>query len=383
MKKLLVALLATAGITSAYAQSSVSIYGILDVGYIGSSSEGAVGNKVSKTTNNTFGNNAEQTSRLGFRGTEDLGGGRSAFFTVETGLTPSQGQTSTWDNRQSFVGIKQNGIGQVAVGTQYTPIHTAVAATDAGQQNNMVGDVIYATGAASGTSGNGSNSAYTIRTANTLSVKSDNFKGFSAGGFATLANSNTTQTNATGGSTNYNGYGLTADYTWNKLYVVAAYQTLKSEQTTSFTAPTYWTTNASSSAPGGGVNTQDTQKYVGATYNFGILKAYAQYVARKATSTVNSNDYLSRTAQQVGVRGNITSTIDAWASVGNGRYDAFGANTPTVNFNAFQIGSNYWLSKRTNLYAIYGQNKTSSTNVATLAPALAASNYAVGVRHTF
>jgi predicted porin len=355
----------------------------LDVGYIGSSSEGAVGNKVSKTTNNTFGNGAEQTSRLGFKGSEDLGGGRSAFFTVETGLTPSQGQASTWDNRQSFVGIKQNGLGQVAVGTQYTSVFNAVAATNAGQLNNMVGDVVYATGASSTTSGNGSNTAFTIRTANTLSVKSDKFAGFSAGGFATLANSNTTQTNTTGGSTNYNGYGLSADYTWNKLYVVAAYQTLKSEQTFTTATPTFWTTNATSSAPGGGVNTQDTQKYVGATYDFGIVKAYAQYVARKATSTVNSSDYLSRTAQQVGVRGNITSAIDAWASVGNGRYDAFGANTPTVNFNAFQVGSNYWLSKRTNLYAIYGQNKTSSTNVANLAPSLAASNYAVGVRHTF
>lgn len=383
MKKLLLAALLTAGFATAQAQSSVSIYGILDVGYIGSSAEGAVGNKAAKTTSSTFGNSAEQTSRLGFRGTEDLGGGRSAFFTVETGLTPNQGQASTWDNRQSFVGIKQNGIGQVAIGTQYTPIHTAVAATDAGQQNNLIGDVIYATGASSTTSGNGSNSAYTIRTANTLSLKSDNFKGFTFGGFATLANSNTTQTATTGGNTNYNGYGLTADYTWNKLYVVAAYQTLKSEQTFTTATPTFWTTNASSSAPGGGVNTQDTQKYVGATYDFGVVKAFAQYVARKATSTLNSSDYLSRTAQQIGVRGNFTSTIDAWASVGNGRYDAFGANTPTVNFNAFQVGSNYWLSKRTNLYAIYGQNKTSSTNVANLAPALASSNYAVGVRHTF
>lgn len=383
MKKLLVALLATAGITTAYAQSSVSIYGLLDTGYIGSSAEGAVGNKAAKTTNSTFGNSAEQTSRLGFRGTEDLGGGRSAFFTVETGLTPNQGQASTWDNRQSFVGIKQNGIGQVAFGTQYTSIHTAVAATDAGQQNNLIGDVIYATGASSTTSGNGSNTAYTIRTANTVSLKSDNFKGFSAGGFATVANSNTTQTNSTGGNTNYNGYGLSADYAWNKLYVVAAYQTLKSEQTFTLSSPTYWTTNSSSVIPGGGVNTQDTQKYVGATYDFGVVKAFAQYVSRKATSTLSSNNYLSRTAQQIGVRGNFTSTIDAWASVGNGRYDAFGPTTPTVNFNAFQIGSNYWLSKRTNLYAIYGQNKTSSTNVATLAPALAASNYAVGVRHTF
>ena len=211
----------------------------------------------------------------------------------------------------------------------------------------------------------------------------DNFKGFTAGGFATLANSNTTQTTTTGGNTNYNGYGLGADYIWNKLYVTAAYQTLKSEQTFTTSEPTYWTTNASSSAPGGGVNTQDTQKYVGATYDFGVVKAFAQYVARKATSTLNSSNYLSRTAQQIGVRGNFTPNIEGWASVGNGRYDAFGPASPTVNFNAFQVGSNYWLSKRTNLYAIYGQNKTSSTNVANLAPALAASNYAVGVRHTF
>ena len=47
MKKLLLAALLTAGIATAQAQSSVSIYGILDVGYIGSSAEGAVVTEVS------------------------------------------------------------------------------------------------------------------------------------------------------------------------------------------------------------------------------------------------------------------------------------------------------------------------------------------------
>jgi predicted porin len=94
---------------------------------------------------------------------------------------------------------------------------------------------------------------------------------------------------------------------------------------------------------------------------------------------------LSRNAQQIGVRGNITPTIDAWASVGNGTYDSFGPTTPKVNFTGFQVGSNYYLSKRTNLYAIFGRTGTSSSTLPTggAQPSLSSQNYAVGVRHSF
>jgi hypothetical protein len=57
---------------------------------------------------------------------------------------------------------------------------------------------------------------------------------------------------------------------------------------------------------------------------------------------------------------------------------------------SWQIGSNYWLSKRTNLYAIYGQVGTSNVSIINNAngtpanPAsFNASNYAIGLRHTF
>ena len=74
------------------------------------------GTGTSATTNQNqtfFGQSAEQTSRLGFKGTEDLGGGMSAFFTVELGLnldTTFVINTAASQNRQSFVGLKKNGL---------------------------------------------------------------------------------------------------------------------------------------------------------------------------------------------------------------------------------------------------------------------------------
>jgi predicted porin len=91
--------------------------------------------------------------------------------------------------------------------------------------------------------------------------------------------------------------------------------------------------------------------------------------------------YGSRTAQQIGVRGNFTPKIEGWASGGTGRYATFGTNSPTANFNGWQVGSNYILSKRTNLYAIYGQAITSS--VSGNGNTAGTSNYALGLRHTF
>ena len=414
MKKSLFAIAAvTAFAGAAQAQSSVTVYGILDVGYVGgnsreSLSSGAAGYNMGqkKITVNQFGQSAEQTSRLGFKGNEDLGGGLSAFFTAEFALAP-QDQTLSGNtnggltNRQTFVGLKKAGLGQTAIGLQYTPVFNAAAATDVGQLNNMAGNVIYASSTAV-TSGNANsnNIAFTNRTANTLSVKSDKFAGFSGSAIYTLNNKNATETGSgtvltTGGNTNASGWGLGADYTLNKFYVAAAYQALK-QLTTANTDVSAWTNaqaNGATTAAGAtagttaingyGSNVNEQQFYAAATYDFGILKAYAQYVNRKATSTLTTNNYVKRQAEQIGVRSYITPTIEAWASAGLGRYTAFGTNQPTANFNGWQLGSNYYLSKRTNLYAIYGQTMTSNAAAGTTTSSASLNNYAIGVRHTF
>ena len=423
MKKSLFAVAALSAIAgAAQAQSSVTVYGLLDVGYVGSNSRLSTNNftaapagQARTTTNGFSGKGAENTSRLGFKGTEDLGGGSSAFFTAEFELYPqdqdlSGGTGSTASNngilnRQTFVGLKKNGLGQAAMGLQYTPIFNLAAATDPGQLNNVLGNAVYqAAGFAKDNANNSYTAGFTNRTANTLSFKTDNFSGLTVSGIYTLNNSNSTVSSlgagsTAGGNTNASGWGLAADYTWNKLYVGAAIQQLKQQTYVSNLAPVTatnnvpWTgaqpaaglntTGGVGTAPTNGLNVQDNQYLLGATYDFGILKGYAQYVSRTASATQSSNYYVKRSSEQIGVRSFITPTIESWASVGLGRYTAMGTSTPTANFNAWQLGSNYYLSKRTNLYAIYGQQVQSTAAYATTTVSSSASMYALGLRHTF
>jgi predicted porin len=410
MKKSLLAVAAIGAFASAaQAQSSVTVYGIMDVGFQGvttraaaSSTSTAVQNPVAggKSNQTRFtGEGSEQTSRLGFKGTEDLGGGMSAFFTAEFQLAPTDATLSgTYGNglanRQTFVGLKKNGVGQAAIGTQYTPIHLAVGRTDPGQQNNMLGNVIYATNASQG-SGQTATS-YTVRYNNALTLMTDRIAGFQLNAIYNNNNTDTNQTASAGGSTNNNAYGAGLNYVWNKLNVDAAFQNSQStnwtaQQTTGPALPASASTavaNLPANPLGTAINMN--QQYYGATYDFGILKAYAGYISAKYSNQAAPAEYLQRTAQQIGVRSFVTPKVEAWASAGTGRFE--GQNlaqsaaalrdnaSVSQNFTGYQLGSNYWLSKRTNLYAIYGSTQVSSSSVAM---SEGGSSYGVGVRHTF
>ncbi len=409
LKKSLFALAAVGAFAgAAQAQSSVTVYGILDMGYVGSSSR-ANGDKIVK---NAFGQSAETTSRLGFRGTEDLGGGMRAFFTVELGLTPqngnlsggtaedriqrtSQSSGSAIDNRQSFVGVGQKGIGQVAFGRQYTPVFVAGSATSPGQYNNVVGDMVYAgassvyASSATTTSGNNNGIGFTNRASNAVTVQSDRIGGFVLSAMYAMNQQDQTQSATAGGATNWTAWGVGGDFRWNKLIVTAAYQSFDTNYTnavlnTSAAKLSFGGTGATANVLSGtgtawaAGQTKDNQFLAGAVYDFGILKAYAQYVDRKVTD--NGAESLNRNGQQIGVRANITKTIESWGSIGNGSIKS-SVGGATANFTGWQVGSNYILSKRTNLYAIYGQTQTSSTASST--QGFGASQYALGFRHTF
>jgi predicted porin len=203
---------------------------------------------------------------LGFKGTEDIGGGTSAFFTIELGLTPNNAQnvnTGATQNRQTFVGLKKNGVGQFALGTQYTTIHNAVAATDPGQANNIMGNLIYpAATEGAGSAENSTGAAYTVRTNNQLSLQSATFAGFTANTMLVAHNKNSNQTTTTttasnatalgttvtsGGINNQNGWGLGVNYAIQKFYATANYQALTSKQAYNPTT-TYTTTGVANNA---------------------------------------------------------------------------------------------------------------------------------------
>jgi len=363
------------------------------------------------------------------------------FFTIEVGVTPNGQQAianSATQNRQTFIGLKKSGVGQASIGTQYTTLHDAAAVTDPGQLNNLMGNVIYSnyvhpnsttTNATLGNNAaaNGQGLSYTIRSTNMLKFNSEVIAGFKGNAFYVMNNSNSTVTGAaadgiTGGQSNAYGWGVGVDYTWKALALTANYQSFnqRNPYSNNTSGGTQDVTCTSASTPGSsclvpaptrggaiyagagqgsqiGQNTKDSQQYYAATYDFGILKAYAQYVNRKIENQYFSSNYIQRSAQQIGVRSFVTPTVETWLSGGTGRYNAYGAGGAAANFQAWQVGGNYWLSKRTNLYAIYGafnQSNASSgsaqgyqnfTQTAqTRNPVSAnANNYAVGIRHTF
>ncbi|MCA1325822.1 porin [Herbaspirillum sp. alder98] len=120
-KKLLVAATLTACTAMAHAQSSVTVYGLIDLGltYYSSARTTATGGNSSLLRMDS---GIAQGSRIGFKGTEDLGGGLSAFFTIENGFNAddgSMGQGGLLFGRQSFVGINSKSWGSVSMGRQY------------------------------------------------------------------------------------------------------------------------------------------------------------------------------------------------------------------------------------------------------------------------
>jgi predicted porin len=399
MKKSLFALAAvTAFAGAAQAQSSVTVYGLIDVGYTGGNARVQTPTGVSKETVNRISNSMESGSRLGFRGNEDLGGGTSAQFVFELGINPAgDAGTNTWtpNIRQGFAGLTQKGMGNVRIGTQNS-LYWEQGGNMTGQLAQTAGSMLApnSTGTSFGQSAtdNGSISpAYTVRTANTIRLSTERMAGFTVKGAYTLSTSNRNQVNNaaplqgyTQGTNDQNGYQLGVDYTFKKALIQASYASFTSENpytstaaqaalgTGSVGAPVAW-------LPTGGTNVKDNQMLVTASYNFGILRAYAGYTNRKVTSGINSNSFLKRQAQEIGVRSMITPKIEGWASIGNGRFTSFGVSTPTANITGYQVGSNYLMSKRTNLYAIFGANQTSSTTVGSSG----LNQYSLGVRHTF
>jgi predicted porin len=408
MKKSLFALAAvTAFAGAAQAQSSVTVYGIIDMGIAGGNNRNAQPTSVTNSTGLGVQQSGQSTSRLGFRGTEDLGGGTSAFFTFETGLLPNDTLVSTFNNRQAFVGLAQKGIGRFAIGTQQTGIHSAVSRTTAGGQNNLVGDLLYTvngntpmTAFTTGTSyGMTSGQSYAVRVNNAITFATENLSGFQANLMLVASGNDTNQRGTaaapTGGQNTNSGYAAGLDYTMGKLLLTANYASFSNTTTTATdgtsptTAPSAFTKFSTATAATMGSNVKDNNMYVGGTYNFGILQAFAGYMNRKVSAESNSLYFQRYTAQQIGVRSNLTKTVNVFASVSTGAWENTGYDVQKANINGYQLGSNYILSKRTNLYAIFGNASQSNAANSTVNPATArntsynVNNYAVGVRHTF
>lgn len=175
MKKSLVALAAMSVIGAASAQSTVTLYGLVDA-YVGSDRVGSVSNTVVSS-------GGLNGSRWGLRVSEDLGGGLAAIAQIESGFDVSTGasQQGALFGRQAFVGVKA-GWGTLTLGRQYGVYDDMKGVLSL--QGNSSFDATGGRGAtaAGSVAGNvGAWQGYSPRINNAIKFQTANYSGFTAG----------------------------------------------------------------------------------------------------------------------------------------------------------------------------------------------------------
>ena len=141
--------LALAALTTASglaaAQSSVTVFGVIDIG-VQRLSNGP--NSLSLMSIDGL-----QTSRLGFRATEDLGDGLSAGFHLEGALSPDTGGSTLDFRRRSTVSLSSKDLGELRVGRDYTPTFWNISRFNAFGTNGVgaASNLIYGFDGLSGT----------------------------------------------------------------------------------------------------------------------------------------------------------------------------------------------------------------------------------------
>lgn len=335
MKRLLVAIaLPVVFAASASAQTSVSIYGLVDAGVV-SERGGAAGN-VTKLTSGV-----QSGSRLGFKGTEDLGGGLTAKFVLESGFKIDDGTmgqaSATAPNgllfgRQAYVGLGSSW-GSITLGRQYTPHYLALTQVDpfgaglAGDAANFIPSE--------------------LRMNNTIKYTTPEWSGFDgelAYGFGEVP-----------GDTKANRQiGAAVGYANGPVVVKLAHQSIENATGTD----------------------RNRNTLLAGKWDFGMAAASLGVDFNKDGAAIDSRDYLVGVSVPFGASTFLASYIHK-----NDR-SAFNRDA-----NQWALGYTYSMSKRTNLYTSYGRvnNKNGATYTVGNAtePGTGDKTFNIGIRHSF
>jgi len=411
MKKSLIALAALAA-TGAFAQSTVTLYGLADIAYGAQKTTGEAGRSIKSSG---VQDGAQAGSRIGFRGTEDLGGGLSAQFVIEQGIAPtndemfgtrsaaaghqvdgfsaagsaavlggSAGAYSNGTSRQAYLGLS-SGMGTVRVGYQYTNLyelsslsgyalgsegipgadkgHLAGYTVAGGTRANAItyisptfSGVTVRAQYGSGSAGRDTYEASSINTASQLSVdknvRTSIMAQYNAGPLSAaiaLTDNKITQSVRAAGTSTINAYGAIS------------------------AASTSATTNAAERAA------KLTQ--IAASYDFGMAKVALTVNNGKNGGTSTSTQSSDFTGYNLSVAAPFGELVP-FASIGKAKTKNSVTSVITEDYDMTQFGARYLLSKRTTAYVMVGTTKND-------APAAVASGYTkdsktiVGVAHSF
>ncbi|MES2939269.1 MAG: porin [Pseudomonadota bacterium] len=347
MKKSLIALAVMAAAGVASAQSSVTLFGVVDATLAHGS--GSVSSKTQLT------NSGYNSSRLGFRGTEDLGGGMSASFWLEAGVNNDNGSGANTNtnnqasgatggggltfNRRSTVSLA-GGWGELRLGRDYSPQFWNLTVFDP-----------------FGTNGVGTTQTLNSIITGATAVRASNGIGYflppNLGGFYGQVQYYMGENNS-GGPTEDDGkgYGIRLGFASGPFNVAVAFSK------TNYAA--------------GDVQ----QNNIGGQWDFGVAKLMGHYV-KDESGALDGKGWLIGTLVPVGA-GEIRAAYS--------RYRTDAAGDPTSK--KFALGYVHNLSKRTALYATYARVKnsggaTQALNGAVTGANASSSGYDLGIRHSF
>ncbi|MCY7369939.1 MAG: porin [Polaromonas sp.] len=375
MKKTLIAFAALSAIAGlAQAQSSVTLYGLVDV-YVGRTTSEVTGiGATPEVKRNVINSSGQNNSRWGVRGTEDLGGGLKAVFGLEGGINPDVGgsftaisnQGGALFGRQAFVGAS-GGFGTVSLGRQYTAYDSLRGST------NMIYDNNFATTATVWGAGL---QDYQNRASSSISYASPSFAGFS-GGFVYGLGEQASFTGTPAPSGKENTASVRIQYANGPLLVGFAHQ-----QEEQFAGGNYFGSGPGVNIPAANSTFNAKRKYnlVGAAYDFGVVKLVAQYNdAKGATSaTASSHDKEFQIGASVPFG---PAAIAVGYSIADTQGSGIGpGNAGSNKSNGLSLLGTYALSKRTNLYAGFTAVQLERANAATEEKR---TQIATGVRHLF
>ena len=383
MKKSLLALAALGTFAgAANAQSSVTLYGIVDAGFVYNNN--SAGNKLYSTSAGNL-----QGDRWGLRGTEDLGGGLKALFVLENGFNAFSGKLGQGGDefgRQAYVGLSSQ-FGTVTLGRQYDSVVDYTGALEVGSQWAS----FY--GAHPGDLDNMNNSN---RVNNSIKYTSANYSGVTFGGLYSLG--------GVAGQFNRNQiFSAGLGYAQGPLVLGAGYFNVKNPNYS------FFGNNSSSSATASNMTGSQVYSGFASAKTQQVLSAGGAYTFGPATVGATYSNTQFKDLGQTAVAG-------ARAVSGNAKFHNAELNfkyqlTPALLLGAAYdytkaysianekihqgiLGVDYFLSKRTDLYAdgIYQHasgtnsvNGSATAQINGLSPSSTANQVAavVGIRHKF
>jgi predicted porin len=358
------ALAAVAVSGAAFAQ--VTISGVFDVNAVKqdkTTTTAASGNtNTSVKTNNLSDNNGWSTSELRIGGSEDLGGGLTASFQLNTGLNNGASSLADRDRWLQLSG----GFGAVRIGAMGN-----VAGSDGFHGYTQIGNTSTGTTYFLGTAGD------IARQRNVINYTTPNFNGVTAQ-IGTARTSSDSSDAAKAGKNSTTQNSLSVAYSAGPLSAGFG-TTNRTINTETASAVTHGDGVAGSAA----VTASETKvkaNWVGASYNLGVATLGLAVVNNDSKKDGVASRDQKFTAYGVTVP---MGAITLRASAYSGKDSATAAATDNIKLSGHQVSVTYALSKRTFVYAYMGEGKTKRDGAASTVAVAKTTSTRVGLSHSF